>query len=380
VQLPISASNVPASYLQFSEKKPIYWEVGMISFSKSGGKLRLKVLDYNAQKVAIFNEQEAKYPIKSVEFEPLHWSELERLLSTYQKSYIKNFITEEDLPKLLQKTFEIPVKVSLNKVKFKMGYVSFRKKFKWNKEGDIFRIAMPDSIPEYEYIKSYFSKILGKTSIEAILEVVSSAKETKLSSVKSIDLEKINDDSIRVLKVQKLDQWSSKKPKYAAPDQDLFTFEEVMERYGDEALGNIDILEKDLLFHLLEKEDVRNKMQLQYLSDRIQAEGEKLLMTLVPQFGFVFVNKGVEMTHYIWELLNSHATYVWSLPNGTSKNNIKLVENEIRTINVHGRTAYKDSFQPSHALFFHPLRHRSSSFSYEQYFAKWKKNLDNLLI
>lgn len=376
----LSQTNIPAPYFRLKETKDIFWQVELVSFNKVDGKLLVRVLDYYPQEVEEFAEQFPKYQIKHIDFEPLHWSELQGFLSSYQKHYLREIITEAPFTKALQKSFTIHVKVALNKLKFELGFASFTKTFKWNKESSTFKIPLPDSIPAYDYIKPYFAKILGKASIDVMIEISSSTSETKVSTINSSDLLKINDETIRILKIQKLEQWSSKKPKYSPQDQNIFTFEEAMESYGDEALGNIDILEKDLLFYLLKKEDVRNKLQLQYLSDRIHAQDENLLMTLVPQFGFVFINKGEEMTHFIWELLNSHATYVWSLPGRNSNKKIKIIEQEIRTINVHGRTVYKSAFAAREGLFFRSIRHKSGTYSYEQYFASWKKNLDNLLV
>jgi hypothetical protein len=270
--------------------------------------------------------------------------------------------------------------VKLSHLNFELGFASFTKSFKWNEGEDLFIIPLPDSIPEFNHIKPYFKKVIGKSTIDVLIEVESSAEKTKVVAIKSIDLHKINEESIRILKVQKLDQWSSKKPKFAPPDKDVFTFEEAMESYGDEAFGNIDILEKDLLFHLIGKEDVRNRFQLQYLVEKIHDENEKLYMTLVPQFGFVFIFHGEEMTHLIWELLNSHATYIWSSPSKSTANIVKRIENEIRSINAYGRTHYKTNFQNTEDLFFNALIHRSSSYSYEQYFSRWQKNVNNILI
>ncbi|GLR18749.1 hypothetical protein GCM10007940_33650 [Portibacter lacus] len=369
---------MPAAYLQFKDSAAIYWEVEMISFNKNGQVLKVSVIDYKSNSVMRFHEQVAKFPIKKLQFEPLHWTELEGLLSSYQKKNLTDIITEKAFLKSSFKTILVPLKIGLKKITFNLGYVEFPHTFKWNTKSNIHRISMPDSIPEYNYIKPYFKSILGKSSIDVVVEVESSIEMMRIRAVKSTDLSKINEEFIRILKIKKLDQWSSKKPKFAPPDQDLFTFEEAMESYGDEALGNIDFFEKDLLFHLLEKESIRNKMQLAYLSDRIQ-QG-KLLMTLVPQFGFVFRYKGEEMTHYIWELLNSHATYVWSTIILDNEMAIKRIEHEIRTINVQGRTQYRSSFENGEDLFFNALIHKTGNYSYEEYFSRWKQKLDQILI
>lgn len=380
LSLPLSATNIPAAYMRFKVSSPIYWRAEMISFTKGEQKLKVKVVDYHAEHDGQFREQKPKYEILKLEFLPLHWSELQSFLTSYQKKFLQNVITEEEFKKVNLARLQVPLKVRLSQLNFELGYVSFTKSFKWKDDGDLFRIPLPDSIPEFNYIKPYFKRIIGKSTIDVVIEVESTSDVTKVATVKSIDLEKIDEESIRILKVQKLEQWSSKKPMFAPPDKDVFTFEEALESYGDEDFGNIDILEKDLLFHLLETGGVRNKFQLQYLAEKIHDEEEKLLMTLVPQFGFIFICKGEEMTHLVWELLNSHATYIWSTPSRSMANNIRVVEREIRSINLHGRTFYKANFNNTEDLFFNSLIHRSSAYSYEQYFSRWKNSINNILV
>ena len=86
------------------------------------------------------------------------------------------------------------------------------------------------------------------------------------------------------------------------------------------------------------------------------------------------------MTHFIWELINSHATYVWSIPQDATEEPLRVIENEVKIIAAQGRQVYKSGFQSSETLFFTALSHSASTYSYEQYFARWKKNLDCLMI
>ena len=377
LKISIHKTNLPIEFLQFRSQLEIFWKLQMISFKKEEGILRVKVLDYFSHDYTSFDSQSQKYPIRYIKFETLDWKKLEPLLSTYHKKHLSDYIDEEATG-LHQ--VSIPIRVPISKLTFHLGYVSFHRSFPWRKGNTEFRISHPDSIQEYEYIKYYFANILDKGTIDVYIDVESTSSETKVTNIRSTELGKINNQNVRLLKIRKIEEWSTKKPKIDQPDKKLFTFQEAMDSYGDEQLGNVDDLEKELLYHLLEKEDIRNKMQLRYLSERIQNENQPLLMTLVPQFGFVFVNDGAEMVHFIWELINSHATYVWSIPPDTSTDMVHAIEQEIQSVAALGRQMYRSKFETREDLFYHPISHQSKSYSYEQSFAKWKKNLDILLI
>lgn len=378
--LSLSKTNIPFDALQFKDSKSIYWLAEMISYDSNSALLRLKIVDYNPSEVSNFTNQKPKALVEQISFEAFHWNTFQLFLSSYKLKDIESIITREEFVKPILKEFEVAQRVSISKLKFEMGYVSFTKKFKWAKGQDKYRITLPESIPEYDYIKAYFSKILKKKSIDVQFQIKSDQSSTYVSKVVSHDLNKINSESIHVLKIQKMHEWSTKRPKFDAPDKALFDFDEMIALYDDQALGNVDVFEKDLLFQVLEQKDIRNKFQLKHLSAHIHNENLKLMLTLVPQFGFVFTHVGREMIHFIWELLESHATYIWSIPLTHRNKAREKVENEIKAINALGRTMYKSQFEARDDLFFNILVHKSSNYSYEQYFSKWRLKLESLLI
>ena len=63
---------------------------------------------------------------------------------------------------------------------------------------------------------------------------------------------------------------------------------------------------------LIESESPRNVKQLVYLSGKKHERTQKIRFTLNPLFGFIFFISGKNKNHICWELLNSHATYIWS--------------------------------------------------------------------
>ena len=381
LSLSLHHSNIPKESLSFTNAKSIYWEVEMISFEKETSTLELKVIDYNSENWGVFVDQQPKHEVKNISFQPFHWHQFQYTLSSFKKVDLLDIITDElwEGP-AVSKPFELEFSIPLAKLEFGHGRVSFRKNFKWNYGSDLFTIPHHEVIPEYNFIKQYFKKVIGKGTVDIKMEIRSSTDETIIQKISSIDITKINAKSIQILKIQKFKDWATQKPKIEDGGRILLDFEELMDSHGDGDFGNIDIFEKDFLFHILEEKQIRNQLQLQYLSASVHASRKKLLMTLAPQFGFVFCHQGEEMDHYIWELLDSHATYVWSIPKIPFLKAARKIENEIRTISELGRSQYRAHFNNTSDLYFNLVIHKDNTSSYEVYFPKWKLNLDRLLI
>ena len=86
------------------------------------------------------------------------------------------------------------------------------------------------------------------------------------------------------------------------------------------------------------------------------------------------------MHHFIWELLDSHATYIWSMPHTPFREASQNIENEISSINQIGRSQYKAHFQNRPDLFFNTVIHKKANSSYEDYFPRWRHIVESLLV
>ena len=116
-----------------------------------------------------------------------------------------------------------------------------------------------------------------------------------------------------------------------------------------------------------------------------QTERQKLRYTLHPNFGFVFLIEGEQCNHFVWELLNSHATYVWSI--GKSHKDIELqykrIEATIGTVRSAGRDEYKRAYRNNHQdddLVFTVIEHDQVNSNLKDGFLKWKSRLNEMLI
>ncbi|MEY3249546.1 MAG: hypothetical protein RL742_1589, partial [Bacteroidota bacterium] len=129
----------------------------------------------------------------------------------------------------------------------------------------------------------------------------------------------------------------------------------------------------------------RNRQQLIYLSGAKQSKNEKIRFTLAPNFGFLFLVEGEQYNHFVWELLNSHATYIWSI--GKTRQDLKLqyqrIEQAINTIRNSSRSAYKNAYrqqQTDQDLAFNYLQHQHAESALVDGFPKWKHQLNALLV
>jgi hypothetical protein len=184
------------------------------------------------------------------------------------------------------------------------------------------------------------------------------------------------------------EHWHSpKSPKLPDIDKSLFTAEDIFNTgESDDVEGNVFRQdEKDILQFLITHHNTRNRKQLEYLSGNKQSANFRIRFTLHPNFGFLFLIEGRENNHFVWELLNTHATYIWSI--GKSEKDIELqyrrVEDIINTIRNTGREQYKRAYKYNHHdsdLVFCSIEHDDIASSFVDGFVKWKHRLNERLM
>ena len=143
--------------------------------------------------------------------------------------------------------------------------------------------------------------------------------------------------------------------------------------------------ENNVLSILLEKGNIRNKKNLDYLSGVKQSEKHKIRFTLHPDFGFLFLVEGETYNHFIWELRNSNATYLWSVEKSEKDidGQFKRIEQTINTVKSLKRERYKQEYKSGlvdNDLKFYSIDHEKISTAEEEGFAKWKERLEALMI
>ena len=120
-----------------------------------------------------------------------------------------------------------------------------------------------------------------------------------------------------------------------------------------------------------------------YLSGKKQSENYPIRYTLHPHFGFLFLVEGIENNHFIWELLNSNATYIWTFERHSDiELQFKRIENIINVIRACGREKYKSAYingGQDNDLVFRVIKHEHIGSDIIDEFPKWKDRLNEQL-
>ena len=399
----INQTNIPKAHISF--KPEIFWKVEMLEFGENESCLKVKLLDYQSKDIEKFKTQKLKKSFKKLVFDGKYeWSKLQPLLYSYTVGRMLDYLIENKVtikpveyskPKRNQfahfsnpfiSTIEDTFSIEFTEATFKLGYITFEKKIKSIGQTIEFKILNEHILPEFDYIKFWFCKSLKtkRFTVKIVVELINNQIKTSNATSKQIDL--INKellDSIKFLRTYAI----TKEPKIKDVDKALFTSSTIYSQFELETTkGNIfQQTDEDILEFLIEKAKVRNRKEIAYLSKEIQPKNQPLRYTLHPNFGFPFTYEGEKNTHFIWELLNSHATYIWSIGKGEKEFSLQLkrIEDIINTIRVSGRETYKRAFKNNHQdsdLVFKVLNHKDIGSNFKDEFVIWRSKLDEQLI
>lgn len=424
--VPIQQTNIPIEHCKFRSHEDIYWKVELLDYNTHTKCWKMKVIDYFTNDLKNFDRQKSTKEVDRIAFEKFDWLKFEQHLTNYQKIKLlevlhnhdadrffraeptvngitalpvadfSNQAIEHSLPQTQHnltsfvQTERPPIieirrvefRVSFSDAYFMLGYVNFSRNIKEVGQKVDFKIKNDYILAEFDNIKSWFAKKLKtkKFKINATI-ITTDGKVTEVTAtspqIAMIDEELI--DSIRYQRTMTL----TKSPRVSETDKSLFTAEEIFgEMETDDIEGNVfSQNEQDILRFLLDNNKTRNRKQLEYLSGYKQAESSKLRFTLHPNFGFLFFIEGKENNHFVWELLNTHATYIWSIDKSerTIELQYKRIEASINTIRDIGREQYKRAYRQNHQdkdLVFCVIEHDDITSNFVDGFVKWKHKLN----
>ena len=121
------------------------------------------------------------------------------------------------------------------------------------------------------------------------------------------------------------------------------------------------------------------------MSGTKQSDKSKIHYTLNPHFGFLFLIEGNEKYHFAWELLHSHATYIWSINKlylGID-DLYKKIEETINVVREIGRENYKRTLRNNSQnsdFTFKIIEHDDITSNLDNGFLKWRSKLEEQLI
>lgn len=387
----------------------------MLGYRSSDNLLRIKVTDYNTNDISKFDNQQPKREVNKLFFEKLDWEKLEPLLSFYQKINLQDILinvnassfSKDDLPtnRLFKSGLPFPssslsepqniqpkestitgkFSVHLNDARFMLGCVLVKRHIKKLRKEFEFRINNENILAEFDHIKAWFAKKLRTKKFHVEVAITLKDGEIVEASATSKHIDQITPeliDSVRYQRTMAL----SKEPRISSPDKSLFTTDELFAQVasGDIAGNVFNQSESDILNFFINKSGIRNGKQLTYLAERKQTENHKLHYTLHPNFGFLFLIEGTENNHFVWELLDSHATYIWSIARMQSETELQYrkIEKEISNVKAIGRENYKRDYknnQQDTDLAFAVINHKDITSNIVDAFTKWENKLNERL-
>jgi hypothetical protein len=431
VSLPLSQTSLVGEHLSFRTHEDSWFEIEVLDYDRGNQQITVTVIDYQPSDLKKFNEQTPKAAVRFIHFKPLSWQRLERHLSSYTKNALlkKNIVFEEvgyirtneragsffgtaldrgrkaaegaassvseQEPGYAMNVQHNPVietlteeaKIYFNDTVFELGFISFPYKSKVLKQSFTLKIENHYLLPEFNAIRNYFPKALGgKKQFSIKVRFTLTDKKVTDTQTTSPDIERINEDLLDSVKRMRI-SGLTKTPLQIAVDKSLFSSADIFDSFKEEEKdGNVfNQSEQDILNMLIEAGNIRNARQLQYLSGSKHSARHKLRFTLKPNFGFLFFIEGETKNHFCWELLNSHATYLWSFDKMDSdiKWQYKRIEDIINIIRDMGRENYKQQYRTNPAgsdLIFSSIDHRDAGSALKDGFVEWQHRLRERLV
>jgi len=414
LSIPIQQTNIPKEHLTFRTHRDIFWKVEMLNYNTNDQLLNVSILDYNLSDGDGFTDQIPKKKVKQLIFKEFEWNKLEPLLTFYQESKLKQHMLIQPLAQFFDQEiayFNIvnfnqntpssinqqiqynqnvePIKldfrVFFSDLHFILGYATFKKYIKELDREVEFKIANDHILAEFDNIKSWFAKKLRIKKIRVSVTIVLTENGISETQALSDDIDEITPELIDSVKYERT-YALSKATGISDLEKLLFTVDDIFSQIDSDNIERnvFNQSDENILNFFLQKKDIRNKRQLEYLAGNKQSENHKLRYTLNPDFGFLFMIEGPKYNHYVWELLNSNATYLWRINKGEREIELqfKIVEGAINTIRTNGRRKYKLAYQnnlPDKDFGFILIAHEEINSNPDDNFPKWKSRLNEQL-
>lgn len=370
-------------------KEPAYWTIKVLNYSENEKKLFYKITSYQVGETEFESNQklfaDKLNDLQIITFNDLVTDGLLKMLAGTSafKRLVKsvsvdsttiqptNFFRQPNI-KTIKETFFVPLK----NVRFKLGGVSFDKKFKEHNKTIEITIPNYDIREEFDAVKNYFANVLKTKKIEVIVYIEITDNEVTSIEAKSPEVEKIDKQLIDNVKFEFVKSTTKKKINIDI-DKSLFTMDEYFDTFVDEKFksNTFHSNDKELFDDLLAISNTKHYKHLRYLSSKHSHDIMKLRFVHKP-FSFIFLIQGDRNYHIIWETLDTEeATYVWHITKDINvlKMTLRKIEDIINVIKVQGKTAYISSTDDPFRRIYHDYSELVDGF------VKWKGELESIL-
>lgn len=391
--LPWSATNLPAGAFRFQEYDPVCWEVRLLRYEARRGLLYAEITDYEVPPASFDPRRQPSRPVRGIHFAPLMAEAFKAQLTYYRPGELAAFWAAAPPPESVvlpaapaaptaptaKAPAAHPVAFSFDflALTIENGGVSGQVVLPGVAEPLPFRIDNDSLLAEFEVIKPFFVRALRRQRIDVKATLVfADADPPRIVRAHSPEIDRIDDKMLQVFRARCLRELFRPEA-HPGADQTLFTpdtfFADTEVETPAKAL--LPTEGGELLREILQLRSVRNARQLRFLAETLHQPGEPLRYVLQPTFGFVFLARGEDGHHFILELLDSHATYIWSIPRywKSLPEQYRAVEQEIQAIAALGRRAYRRSLRFEHE--FWSIAHRHASSELIDGFPRWKSHL-----
>lgn len=370
-------TNLPHESFTVSARNSTYWLADMVSFRDRV--LQVEIAKYSLSGVEEqFRQQSAKRAFTELHFLGMDVAQLKAICTTYKHAGLKGLAAPiREVPK--SSLASLSFSVSVKRLRFEAGRVVFTKRMKWQPEPVDFAIANSHILPEFGFVQQFISKQLGTSKINVHITIRSTGSAKAIYSCTSPEIDTIGPDFFQVLKFKKVAQVRRSIFK-GETDQELLDLNGYLRDMGDESLHKLGLSGSDIIESILRKEGIRNKQHIDYLANKLHRTGVPIYITLTPSFGFLFSVEGEEKVHYLWEMLNSNATYVWSFGRGVPvEQQLKKVTDLVSYIRVQGRAAYLQEADLDRETDFTRVYHSKVNSHVRDHFPYWKFKIEEVL-
>ncbi|CAL2062001.1 hypothetical protein [Tenacibaculum sp. 190524A05c] len=358
----LSQTNFPEGSISFKYHIDTYLKVEVLNYDGYNKIIELRIHDYSPEDFDSFKNQKLKKPIDRLIFRELEWSKLKKLLSHYtnslpdkipdafkkenlEKEFFENSNEMADQMNLTQNKdkeniYEFSLQVPFSEAQFHDGYVSIFEELPFLEEPFEFKIMNDLIRSEFYFIRNYFKIKDLLISVKLIVKegkVLSSHCESK--EIANIDEKVISTvKNKRVLDFTKIETNHKEEGVSFTVDGMFFKL--------NKSSNTFEQTEFEVLKTLIKIKSPRNAKQLIYLAGDKHDKTKKIRFTLKPIFGFIFFISGKDNNHICWELLDSHATYIWSFEKVLSiEDQIEEAELNINTVRKLGRKEYRKAIK-----------------------------------
>lgn len=400
---PLTLANLGLadSIKEFKDKA--YWELRVIDFDSENGKLFADVSSYKIGIPEIPKAQQSNIEklkkIKSISFRQIDTGGLLKtavikFTGNTEKKHRQLIEETKPQPPVIEKpkpieeqpvitepvtiyrSFQGEFYIPIKELKFVMGGVSCTKLIKGIESPLEFFIANYEIREEFDAVKNYFANFLQTKKITVRYSIKTINGEIDSIQAKSLDIDKINKESIESVKFEFV-QKSFTKRINGIEDKSLFTLEEAFDALSNREVKSNAFYQDagDLLNDLLKITNTKHYKNLRYLSSLHAYSIMKLRFVLKP-LSFVFLIAGDRYYYLVWETLDTaEATYIWRSERNKEalKASLYKVEDILNIIKVQGKIAYINTGDEALKRIYHDYS------DLKEGFIKWKGELDSCL-